>query len=354
MLGIALPLAVVVVVFAVLLPRIADYGAVWEVVRRLSPAWIALLLAVAVVNLATFGPPWMAALPGLGYRRSMLMSQASTALSAVVPGGDAAGAGLAFAMLRSWGFSGADVTLAVIVATVWNQFVNVGLPVVALVALTLEGEDTPLLATAALTGVAVLVAAVAGFALVLHGERRAGTVGELAARLATWLLGLVGRPAVGRDWGPALIAFRRRAFELIRRRWAALTATQLAGHLTVFLVLLVALRAAGVSSAQVNVAEAFAAWALVRLLTAVPITPGGIGVVELGLTGALVGFGGPQVRVVAAVLLYRALAYVPPIPIGAVCALVWTRREATRVRTERPGSAAAVDERVTVEGREQT
>ena len=92
-----------------------------------------------------------------------------------------------------------------------------------------------------------------------------------------------------------------------------------------FLVLLVALRAVGVPGADVSLAEAFAAWALIRIITTVPITPGGLGVVELGLTGALVSFGGHQAAVVAAVLLYRVLTYVPPIAIGGVCLLVWRR-----------------------------
>ena len=60
------------------------------------------------------------------------------------------------------------------------------------------------------------------------------------------------------------------------------------------------------SSSEVTWVEALAAWGLVRLLTAVPITPGGLGVVELGLSAALVGFGGSNDEVVAAVLLYRA------------------------------------------------
>ncbi len=55
------------------------------------------------------------------------------------------------------------------------------------------------------------------------------------------------------------------------------------------------------------------------------MTPGGLGVVELGLTGALVSFGGSRVDVVASVLLYRALTYVPPIAFGGVCLLVWRR-----------------------------
>ena len=49
-----------------------------------------------------------------------------------------------------------------------------------------------------------------------------------------------------------------------------------------------------------------------------PITPGGLGIVEVGLTSALVAFGGPSDRVVAAVLLYRAMSTLPTLTLGLV------------------------------------
>jgi uncharacterized protein (TIRG00374 family) len=81
----------------------------------------------------------------------------------------------------------------------------------------------------------------------------------------------------------------------------------------------------GVDSDQVTLTEAFAAWTFVRLLGSIPITPGGLGVVELGLTGALVGFGGPNDAVVAAVLLYRVLTIVPTLVLGLAAAVIWQR-----------------------------
>src|SRR5262249_37494604 len=98
------------------------------------------------------------------------------------------------------------------------------------------------------------------------------------------------------------------------------------GSLTVFLVLAVSLRAMGVTSSQVTLIEAFAAWALVRLLASVPITPGGIGIVELGLTGSLIGFGGNNARVVAAVLVFRFLQTVPTLILGLAAGLTWRRQ----------------------------
>ena len=130
----------------------------------------------------------------------------------------------------------------------------------------------------------------------------------------------------------AVVDFRDRSIALIRRRFAKLTLATLAGHLTVWIVLLVALRAVGVSNGEVSVVESFAAWSLVRLLTAIPTTPGGLGVVELGLTGTLVGFGGARDEVVAAVLLYRFLTFLPPIPIGLLLALTVRRHDRAAAR----------------------
>ena len=63
--------------------------------------------------------------------------------------------------------------------------------------------------------------------------------------------------------------------------------------------------------------EAFAAWALVRILGALPLTPAGVGIVEVGLTGALVAFGASNAEAVAATLLYRALTVLPTLALGS-------------------------------------
>jgi uncharacterized protein (TIRG00374 family) len=85
------------------------------------------------------------------------------------------------------------------------------------------------------------------------------------------------------------------------------------------------LRATGVGSDEVTWIEALAAWGLIRLLTAVPVTPGGIGIVELGLATALVGFGAGNAQAVAAVLLYRVLTLVPTVVLGGLLGLTWRR-----------------------------
>ena len=118
LLGGAATLAIVVAVFAFILPRIADYRDVLDVLRGLDWQDWSLLGAAVVLNLATFAPPWMAALPGLGFRQAMVLTQASTALSIVAPAGAAVGMAGSFSMLRSWGFDRRSVSLAVAIAGV--------------------------------------------------------------------------------------------------------------------------------------------------------------------------------------------------------------------------------------------
>ena len=137
-------------------------------------------------------------------------------------------------------------------------------------------------------------------------------------------LGLARRKPV-RFTGDSFVRFRNAAVGLLGRRWHVLSLATLAGQLTVFVLLLVTLRVLGVSASEVSAVEAFAAWSLVRLLGSLPVTPGGIGLVEVGLTTALVGFGGDNAEVVAAVLVYRFLTIVPTLVLGLVAGATWRR-----------------------------
>jgi uncharacterized protein (TIRG00374 family) len=325
-------IAIIVATFAFFLPKIADYRDVWGVVKDISWPWIVALLAATAVNLCTFAPPWMVALPGLRFWPALMMTQASTALSIVAPGGAAVGIAGQFGILRVWGFEGASIGRAVTLVSLWNQGANLAYPIVAVFGLAVVGEQTAFLATAAFVGAAILGVAVGGLVLVLYSNRLAEDIGDAAARLATWVKGKFHRQPV--HWnGASFERFRRDAVELLKRRWHLLTLATLAGSLTVFGVLLVSLRALQVPAGQVSVVDAFAAWSLARLLGSIPITPGGIGVVELSLTGTLVGFGGNNAGVVAAVLVYRFLTMVPTILLGLFAA--------TTLRRHAPAEPAA-------------
>jgi putative heme transporter len=215
---------------------------------------------------------------------------------------------------------------------IWNQLALLGFPAVALALLTLQKEQNAALQTVAGIGLAVFVVAAAGFVAALSTPKLARFVGTTTARFVNWGLRILRRGPV--TWtGDSFVGFRNEAVGLLKRRWHSLTLATLAGQLAVFVVFLVSLRVVGVSASEVSAVEAFAAWSVVRLLGSLPITPGGLGVVELGLTGALVGFGAPNAEAVAAVLLYRFLTIVPTLVLGLLAGATWRRLKATRPST---------------------
>ena len=128
----AVGVAVVVATFVFVLPRIADYRDVWAVVKQLSWPQVGFLVIATAFNLATYAPPWQAALPGISYRNAFVVSMSSSASTYLAPGGPAVGVALSYGMLRSWGFKRKDETLAVALTGTWNQFNMLGLPSLAL------------------------------------------------------------------------------------------------------------------------------------------------------------------------------------------------------------------------------
>ena len=139
-------------------------------------------MAVTVVNLLTFAPPWLVLLPGLRFWPALMMTQATTALSIVVPGGAAVGIATAYGMLRRAGFARSAIARSVTLVSLWNQLANLAYPIVAVFLLTIAGEETAVLATVAFVGVAILGVVVAALVLVLYSSRMAADIGDLAAR----------------------------------------------------------------------------------------------------------------------------------------------------------------------------
>src|SRR5918995_643095 len=122
---------------------------------------------------------------GLSFWRAMVMTQATTAVTNTVPGGSAIGIGMTYSMLGKWGYSRSRTTTAVLVSGVWNSFIKLGLPVFALAAVALVGGAGGGRVTAALLGIAGLVAAVVVFTLILRSEEQARRFGVLAGRVAS-------------------------------------------------------------------------------------------------------------------------------------------------------------------------
>jgi uncharacterized membrane protein YbhN (UPF0104 family) len=151
-------------------------------------------------------------------------------------------------------------------------------------------------------------------------------------RLLAPVVRRVRRHRSAAEWAEGAARFRRRTIGLVRGRAARITVAAVVTHLSLFLVLLVALRDVGVSNDEVSWAKVLAAFAFVRLLSAIPVTPGGLGVVELGLTATL-GSGLPDTtknQIAAAVLMYRFLTWFAPIPLGIGSWMFWRSNRSWR------------------------
>jgi putative heme transporter len=317
-------LVLVVAIFYYLRKKF-DPAQAWAAITAMTGLELSILGLLAVWNLCTYAFVWMMVTPGLGFRRAMVMTQATTAVANTVPGGSAIGIGMTYGMLGSWGYSRSRSTTAVLVSGVWNSFIKLGMPVLALALVALQGGRTGGRVVAALLGIAGLVAAIVVFALLLRSEEAARRFGLLAGRIATRLRRILGRgPVTG--WELATVKFRARTVDLVEHRWIGITVTSLVSHLSLYAVLLVALRDVGVSEAEVGWAEVLAVFAFARLATAIPLTPGGAGFVEGVLFTGLVGAGGDPDQVAAAVVVYRALTWALPILVGIGCYGWWRRR----------------------------
>ncbi len=325
-----LALAVIVVIFVFIIPRFANYGDVWNTIRHISAPWLALLALGAVLNVATYAPNWMVALPGLTYPQSLRLTLSGTAIANVAPFGGAVSMGMQYRMLRVWGFSTPDSSRAMVITGVWNNLVNLALPLLGLTLLTLRGGKNAALEISARIGAVVFVVVLAALWQVMRTDAGARRMGRWADSVRNVWHRFRKQPT--KSTSPAAFsAFRSDSVALLRARWLALTITTVVGVLSVFLVLAFSVRAVGIAGLRVTFTEAFAAWASTRLLsTAFPVTPGGLGVVDVGLTTALRGFGAKAEPAVAAVLLYRVLTWLPPIILGSVAALTWRKANPER------------------------
>ena len=336
---IVLAIAVVVAIYAFALPRVAEFGDVWAWIREMTWLEVTTLALLGVWNIATYWILEVASFPGLNYWRASKVVLTSTAIANTLPGGGALGLGVSTAMYRSYGYTNTEIGTAVVTQGVWNNFVKLGMPIVALALLAVLGEASGGLIVASVIGLAMLLAAIVLLWLVLRSERSARAVAGWSEKVIAFFRRL-RKKAPPEHVEEGLLRFRHQVIGLVKQRWVHLTLAALVSHITLFLVLLVSLRHVGVSEAAVSWVQVLAAFAFVRLISALPVTPGGLGVVELGLTAALVAAGGNEAKIVAAVLVFRALTYVLPIPLGGVGYLAW-RRSRRRHRVADAAAAAA-------------
>jgi putative heme transporter len=314
----------VAAIFGFAVPHFASYRSVWASMGAMTWTQVLLVAAAAAASMASTWVMICSVLPSIRLREAAVVNLGSNAVASTLPAGGALAMGVSWAMLSSWGISTAEYVLYTLVSGIWNVFARLGLPVLALLVLAAAGRPGAGLITAAAVGLALLAVLAAGLGLLMRSQSFAAGAGRVLQPALAVACRVARRPA-SFDIPGSLLSFRNRAGALIAARGWRITAATAASNLTLWLVLLACLRGVGLSQAQVPWQTSLAAFAFVRLLTVLPITPGGLGITELGLIAILAAGAGHRAsaQVTAAVLLYRAVTYLPPIPLGAIACLVW-------------------------------
>jgi len=326
----AVGLIIVLGVFLYAIPKFADYGDVWNALQTLTPIEFWSLFAAMLFNLYTYWLANQAALPGLRIAKSAVVTQTTTTVANTLPAGGAIAIGLTYSILNSWGFSATAVALYVGVTGIWNIFAKLALPVVALALLVFTGRFDPGLVAAAFVGVAVLIVAVALLAALFRSEHLARRVGDGIGAVISKVLGWFHRPP-RTGMGDAAVRFRSDTIGLVERRWIRLTWTTILSQLALCFVLILSLRHMGVAEQELPTVEILAVFSFSRLLSAIPLTPGGVGVIDLGYIAGLTAMDqGEHAQIVAGVLLFRALTFAIQIPIGIFTYWIWRAKGSWR------------------------
>lgn len=291
------------------LPGLTEVLQAWPRLAEIAPGWFALMF---LAELASFGCVWwLQRFVFVGARWFPLITSqlASNAFSRVVPGGAAAGGALQYRMLTA---AGVDTTRSAAGLTTISLLTTASvllLPLLSLPAVLDPGVTVPEgLAAAAWIGAGVF-AAMFAIALVLAAtDRPLRSLGRWVDRLRRRF----GR-RVERDLGAKLIDERDIILRSLGRRWPWAVMTAVGKWLFDFYALLAALAATGDETTTSLVLLAYVAGAV---LSMIPITPGGVGFVEAGLTATLVAAGVTPGRAVLATLAYRLVSYWVPMVAG--------------------------------------
>ena len=334
----AVTVAVLAVVFAGVFPRFADYSKAWSSIRQMPGPYRAALVVATVVNLAVYVWPFQAALPGLGYGPGFVTRQTSFAISNTVPAGGAVGLGVQYGMLDSYGLGAEAAAGAIAITSVFNVFAILAMPVVGVLALLVGGAVEWRDVLVAVLGVLAIGVAVVVFAVVLRGREGALRVGHLAERLVNPLTRRFGH---GRtvDLTGKLLGFRSSVVGVVETRWVPVTLSTLLLQLTSWAILLLALRGLTRDGAAVTWSESLAAFSFARVVSFIPVTPGGLGTVDAAMTTLLTGFGASSSQALAADLVWRAGSLVPQVLLGALTFLWWRVTAAKRRARVAAGNA---------------
>lgn len=296
------------------------WAQIWDQLAGVGWRKALLCFALMMTGLWIYTFTIAAALPGMKHTPALIVNLTGSGVSNSMPGGGAVGAAAQYAMFRSWGFSHRNVGTSLIITSIWNLLIRMLLPIIAIIWLV-AATDRPLpqliVQGASAGGIAGLI--LSGLLVgVVASPRAAHVIGRVLNALIRPVLRLF-RKDQGQDVEALALDIRERIIGVVRPNWLPLT-LGVAGFLGVYFFLFrECMTAFGIN---LTWGEAFACYALSRLLTMVPLTPGGIGITEFASV-LMVALGADGSAAAAAVVLFAIYSHILEIPLGALAAGAW-------------------------------
>ncbi|QXC60369.1 flippase-like domain-containing protein [Aquihabitans sp. G128] len=300
------------ILFYIVLPQVGQQKEAAEALRRVNPLLVLLAIGLEVAALLAYTVLTKVTLPAepkLALSTLFRIQLATKAVTNTVPGGSAAGGTLGYRLLTEAGVAPTAAGFSLATVGLGSAVVlNLMLWLALLISIPFNGLK-PAYVSAAIVGILLLAFAAALVYLLLEGRDRA----ERVMRTIFRKLPFVEEETASRFVHQIADRLQDLAAQpdLVRRGviWAA------ANWLLDAACLWALLWAFGSVVSPVNL---IVAYGLAGVLAAIPITPGGLGVVELALPTALIGFGVPGTTATAAVLCWRFAQYWLPIPLGGI------------------------------------
>ena len=314
-------LAIAVVGLYLVWPQLVSLFSQVPRLRSISWFWFVLM---AALEAGSYACDWGLTRLALGERSWFLVGTTQltgNAVSKVIPGGSAAGATASFEMLETGGVPSERIVSGLTATTLISAAVLLALPVLSLPAILFGGVSVSRTLLRALTyGVVVFALILAAGAVALFTDRPLRALGTLAQRVRNRLV-RHRKPLTNL---PRLLIDERDVIRgILGRRWWAALLYAAGNSLLDYGALLAALAAVG---ARPRASLVLLAYVMAQLLGMVPLTPGGLGFVEVGLatTLGLAGVGVAQATL--ATLAYRLVAFWLPIPEGGAAYVLYRRR----------------------------
>ncbi len=318
---VGLGLAVVLLVWGLPFFAQTSWSDIWGVIRGVPPWHAVGFQVLMLLGLYFYTFTFTGSLRGLTHSKALIVNLCGSSVSNLLPGGGAVGLAATYAICRSWGFSRRATSTSAIVTGVWNVLARILLPVVAILVLVIGGVTLPpalteLAVAGSLTGLGIIAAA----AGMMASERVAQRIGGLLDRGLRPILRR-HRPHSTMSLEDLVHDLRARIIDVVRWRWWSMTLGMLGFFGMYYVLFVLVMRETGVA---LSLNLLFAAYAIGRLLTAVGITPGGVGVTETATTIVLVGWGADAASATAGVVLFSMITHLMEVPLGGLGWLLWT------------------------------